>query len=381
MRVGADKGIRKYEYIDAMRGIAILMVILVHCSQSVAWQGSVSLVDRFSVTLSSLGQLGVQLFFVASGLTLSLSMDSRGWESKAVGAFFIRRFFRIAPMYYIGMAFFAALSAIGKFWSISHYTLINVAANLFFVHGLVPSANNSIVPGGWSIGTECLFYAVFPLLFIFYKKKGIRSLCYLLIAYAAILGIAGILARKYLGMMVENNTFAYFNFLVQLPVFVLGTACFHLVKYEDSRISTRLAVAVCVLALAAGCCLWWAGCFLFVPLVFGLAFVFLGLAMSRLQMIPQILTSIGRNSYSMYVFHILFAWVIGKRLNTWFLHSCNHTIALLLTFAVAVTFSYLFAKVTYRYVEKTFINIGTGIIKNRIYGVSDVAEQKDRVRV
>ena len=65
---------RKYAYIDGLRGIAILMVVLFHQTPSVVWKSSATRFDILIQSATSLGQMGVQLFFVASALTLCLSL-------------------------------------------------------------------------------------------------------------------------------------------------------------------------------------------------------------------------------------------------------------------------------------------------------------------
>ena len=60
----------KYEYIDAVRGYATLMVIAVHLSQRLD-------MSSFLGLLAEYGQMGVQLFFIASAYTLSLSYERR----------------------------------------------------------------------------------------------------------------------------------------------------------------------------------------------------------------------------------------------------------------------------------------------------------------
>ncbi len=89
--------------------MAILGVILVHSSQSVA---------PTNVTLlwfMGEGARGVQLFYVASALTLCMSWVARSsHETFPIRNFYIRRFFRIAPMFYL-----AILSYIFREWVFS----------------------------------------------------------------------------------------------------------------------------------------------------------------------------------------------------------------------------------------------------------------------
>jgi peptidoglycan/LPS O-acetylase OafA/YrhL len=145
-----------------MRGTAILMVIAVHTSLSVPG------LPQFAKLLCAYGQMGVQLFFVASAYTLSRSHVARSAEPHALANFYLRRFFRIAPLYYVAIALYLALYVASHDVGAAvrgYYSARNVAANLFFLHGFVASANNHVVPGGWSIGTEVAFYAIFPALF------------------------------------------------------------------------------------------------------------------------------------------------------------------------------------------------------------------------
>lgn len=57
-------------YIDALRGIAILLVVIVHTSESI------KNLNPSLIKFLSFGQLGVQLFFVLSAYTLCLSYSS-----------------------------------------------------------------------------------------------------------------------------------------------------------------------------------------------------------------------------------------------------------------------------------------------------------------
>lgn len=146
--------------IDAMQGLAVLMVVMVHTAQRVpglhAW--SSGLAGRFD--------MGVQLLFVASAYTLCLSHDRRGDEPQALRSFYVRRFFHIAPLHYLAISFYALYSRAPRIFDpdaiTGPYTVRGGLANFGFVHGLTPGAHNSVVPSGWSIGTEMLFHLIFP---------------------------------------------------------------------------------------------------------------------------------------------------------------------------------------------------------------------------
>lgn len=129
--------LKRLDHIDSIRGIAVLLVVLVHSSITVP-----NLV--FPVKLASLyGQMGVQLFFVASAFTLCLSYELRQHERQANLKYAIRRFFRIAPAYYLGIAFhvgfqaFQNLHKIGEVAVHSDHSFFNILSNVLLVHGFV----------------------------------------------------------------------------------------------------------------------------------------------------------------------------------------------------------------------------------------------------
>ncbi|HYZ22790.1 MAG TPA: hypothetical protein VE690_11595 [Rhodopila sp.] len=117
--------------------------------------------------LAVIGWYGVQLFVLASAVTLMMSWQREAARAGAVdvGAFFLRRLFRIAPAYYAaGVLYFLLQPPSGA------GDPGKVAAALLFLNawhpvwmGVVPPGW-SVVPGGWSIGVEFTSYAAFPVL-------------------------------------------------------------------------------------------------------------------------------------------------------------------------------------------------------------------------
>lgn len=73
--------------------------------------------------------------------------------------FYLKRFFRIAPL-------FNSLTAYGI---LSNFVVRSPSPDFFdivlsssFLFSLVPGKQDNLVGGGWSIGIEWLFYAFFP---------------------------------------------------------------------------------------------------------------------------------------------------------------------------------------------------------------------------
>lgn len=97
--------------------------------------------------------LAVQVFFVLSAFSLAYSAAQ---SPTGYGAYLVKRFFRIAPLFYVLVA-----------WSLYRGgwpDWATLAANLSFTFNLVPGMHFSLVGAGWSVGVEMLFYLVFPFL-------------------------------------------------------------------------------------------------------------------------------------------------------------------------------------------------------------------------
>lgn len=286
-----------------LRGLAIIGVVVVHTSQ---------LFDLPFNSLADYGQMGVQLFFVVSAYTLFRSYDHRRNETSRARKFFIRRFFRIAPLYYCGLAFYAAMRLATARFGVVEYTPINVAANVMFVHNLIPSAINDVVPGGWSIGCEMLFYLTVPVLFHRLAKAGASKLAW--VAGLLLLGnliIQALLSAYDPSYAILSRDFRYFNIINQAPVFVLGIM---LLRLDAQKKENVAAPALCFLLFTALAYLTLRfkllnEFFIFlVPTLSGISFVGLGLTILRLRVKwPNLLVEIGKNSYSIYIVHFFFA--------------------------------------------------------------------------
>jgi peptidoglycan/LPS O-acetylase OafA/YrhL len=77
--------------------------------------------------------------------------------------FYIRRLFRIVPLFWLGLIIYA----FPTYWSFSSFQWEPILYTAFFINGWSPDYFNRVVPGGWSIAVEMNFYFIFPLLAFF----------------------------------------------------------------------------------------------------------------------------------------------------------------------------------------------------------------------
>lgn len=199
-------------HLDGLRGLAILAVLMIHTEQLI---GGLSRPVR---DLTFYGVRGVQLFFIVSGLTLTLNYAGKPFT---IATFAARRFFRIAPMFYVGIVLYLALSR----WTAMPLptraaSVTDVIATILFVHGWVPSAINTVVPGGWSIAAEAMFYVIFPLLLVAARRRGVMLGA--VIASYLLAGATYLFLRRAVGHTPEGANFALEFWLCHAPAFVGG---------------------------------------------------------------------------------------------------------------------------------------------------------------
>ena len=147
--------------LDGIRGIAILLVISVHM-HSEAWA-------------ALRGNLGVVLFFVLSGyLITSIALhEEADTGGVSLSAFYIRRAFRIFPLYYLVLALHCVLifemgfapDRRAALWKAMPYYLFYFQE--IFAYGKRMPSGNVPFTQSWTLGIEEKFYLVWPFLAFF----------------------------------------------------------------------------------------------------------------------------------------------------------------------------------------------------------------------
>ncbi len=176
-------------FINGLRGVLSLWVIAGH---------SLNVMNASLLQVSN-PALAVDVFMIISGFLMAIHFQERAarepWESPRTWfRFYLRRFMRIAPGYYVILAAALALSASyasmrGVFYPESlpapvaqvaasgesrfAFSWASALMHLSFLFGLSPRYAESVaaIPD-WSIGLEMQFYAVFPFLMLGLRRFG-----------------------------------------------------------------------------------------------------------------------------------------------------------------------------------------------------------------
>lgn len=167
--------------LDLVRAAAILCVVfshgfLAHNLRQFASHGWPALQPfaHWIIFTEHLGALGVEIFFVLSGFLIGtiLVRSSENFGQKELRRFFIRRWFRTLPLFWLFVVLNVGLEA---FLRDRHLALNEIAGVTFFLDNLtVPHL--AFFPESWSLAVEEWFYVTFPiLLLVAYKVTGGRK--------------------------------------------------------------------------------------------------------------------------------------------------------------------------------------------------------------
>ncbi len=353
--------------LDAARALAILGVIGVHLG---LWMPNL---PHWLSGTAAMGQYGVQLFFVISAVTISHTLDA---DERRYGAavhtvvlrFYIKRFVRIVPLYYAAILAYGVLDYLAHLAhgqiNLPHH-LPDVAANLLFIHGWVPSAINSVVPGGWSIGVEMSFYALAPL--ILRASRTPRSLwltgLFMLITGAAV-AVAGACFQNR-ECHIGNNGFLYFWLPVQLPCFVLGLWLARLgmpFLTGQQKLSRRSLLAVAAAGALSSVLLYEVGAGAelahgFAPgaaALVALCLLILGAHLPARWLHMPIVLRFGEQSYGVYLWSAAVVAVVRALLKTPVGQVARHypSLSFLVAVSVVCMLGYAAAVVTSRWIDR-----------------------------
>jgi peptidoglycan/LPS O-acetylase OafA/YrhL len=183
------------DFLDHLRGVAILCVFLFHSLHAtfhlnnLPWNGwfpdfSTSKASLFLLPLT-MGWAGVAIFFVISGFCIHYSFHQHGANWRA---FFIRRFFRIYPPYFFAVLLFTLIYLSNHLNFLHEYVdWYQVIMHLMLVHNFDPYSFQAISPAFWSIAIEAQLYLIYPVLLMLVTRFGWRrtlifvAMCELLI--------------------------------------------------------------------------------------------------------------------------------------------------------------------------------------------------------
>lgn len=340
----------KLTEIEALRSLAALMIIVYH----LALLPKLRMPDYLSSVIKHLG-LGVPLFYALSGFVLALGYLGKLENGTQVKKFYIRRYFRIAPLFYVAMLVWIIASKLK--WNTFVASYHDVVINALLLFGLVPGKHESIVWAGWSVGVEILFYVLFPIVSMMVRsiRSGILAL-----------GIAILVSSSFYGAMETANTgsYGYMNIITHLPTFLAGILAYLLWQRFEFARNVRRGATLFALVVAASLAVI---CF---PSVYGIlasaegvrldlyvwSLIFMALILSlcfwpNRLLVNKATAGLGRISFSMYLWHPLIIVLLTDVYAEFGKAFSEGIWSFLFCFGVTMPLVWLVAYLSYRFIE------------------------------
>jgi peptidoglycan/LPS O-acetylase OafA/YrhL len=233
-----DRDTRRLDtaFLDLFRGLAALWVVVAHCA---IW--SSASVDQWGLFEP---KKAVDLFMIISGFLMFYTVEKNAHKQSVHAwstwrSFYIRRFLRISPVYYLALAVVliawptmsegitSLQSRHPEFWNTApaympanqNLSFGSIILHLTYLFGLFPTLSFSTQLPDWSLSLEMQFYVALPLIYLACVRFGIRKT-------SLILTIVSLAITKVIGLAILHGRMPAFEepslLVLKLPAFLAG---------------------------------------------------------------------------------------------------------------------------------------------------------------
>jgi peptidoglycan/LPS O-acetylase OafA/YrhL len=219
--------------LDGLRCVAVLLVLMQH------------FLPQYGNRMHA-GFIGVNLFFVLSGFLITAKLDqSRLSFRKTISAFYLQRFARIIPIYYLTIIvlFFLDVSPVREYALHSFLFFFNIDLVVHDIH-LTP------ITHFWSLAVEMQFYLIWPFLILPLRKKNMLLMCIL------VLIVIGAFMQFYFGYIALMKPYRWVSLFPLIFAMASGSLGYYIYKHSgrgfnqhSMLLSDFLVLGICTLII------------------------------------------------------------------------------------------------------------------------------------
>lgn len=358
-------------YLDGVRGIAVLAVLLTHATFLFA----TTPLTRFILPPVIFGWWGVDLFFVLSGFLITgILLETREAPNRA-RAFYARRTLRIFPIYYLCLAILWGLCSHSE-WvrsMLPYNAAVDKTAYLLYLQNWIPLWHGFVIQPSllghfWSLAVEEQFYLIWPWIVWRTSPKLVLRLC--------VVGVAcALLLRVVLVGHFGPHLWIHCLTITRGEGLLIGSAL-AVLNSAGNRINPKLLIAMAsggasiivfvILRDPTELSNTDAGPYMYTICVSGLALLFGALVGASQFEVPFLtrgvktgwLRSFGKYSYGLYVYHIPLFYAINHLIKKLFgsrlPFSTRHA---LIELALLIGITYGVAWLSFRFIESPLLRL------------------------
>lgn len=314
----------KFEHVQALRGVAALMVCIFHLAGHSDGQTHLLQSGDPVLRFASFGPTGVFVFFVISGFIIPFAMWRSEYTTSRFFSFWKKRLWRLHPPYLLTLLLTIAVIVFNNYSGKSNedVSTLRIVSHLFYFTKIIDL--EWFNPIFWTLAIEIQYYLILSLAFsLVNNDKVLWRAAFVLL----------LLVSTY---FLKNDKFITFY----IGPFVLGFSLFYfLIK--------KINVYECLLyaAMASINIYYFVGPHWLIASLFAVFFIL------YIEKTPKVLNFIGETSYSLYLTHPLFG---GLFIYLLLPYAANPWMSYLILFG-AILFAQGMAFLFYRWIEKPSI--------------------------
>lgn len=334
----------RYYFLDNIKGIAILLVVAVH------FNGYMT-IDGMWAKLCTEGASMPQLFFIISSYLLWRSLEKKevkSWQDYL--GYLKAKWLRLSPVYYIALllSVIIAIAINNPLKSVVDYLM-----HLTYTNGLVPQFTNDILGVEWYISVLAIFYFIAPAL-----KKYVVNLSGSLALLIFSMSLSGfttyIIAPPICRLDEITHTYLIATgWISELPTLSLGIVLYYLNQFTETNSKRNIDILILVFLLVFTLTVSSKYLLSFgVQIITGwraMAYILVLFLILRywrnMQKIP-VISNLGKQSYGIYCYHIIFIQLLkmsSLRLET---NTCNWLLMYVAVIIISYTFTMIVERLT-----------------------------------
>lgn len=344
-----SKTANKLLSIQALRGVAVLLVVVFHLTLiERKFGGSNTIMPDFL----KFGMFGVDLFFVISGFVMVTVTRGKFQSIKHALMFLFHRISRIYPLHWVYSTIALLVFLIRPSWvNSSQGNQIDILASYL----LLPDELLPLVQVSWTLIHEVYFYIVFFVIMLTLPEKFLTIAMLLWGGVIAIFGLS------------TGNPYYNIVFNPLTIEFIIG--CLLAVRYynfKEVKINGNLLVVIALLALLAAILgyiffvdqtgnspdRWWRILFYGIPAII-IVFCITAAEQNKVTL-PASLIQSGNASYSIYLSHLFTINVIGR---LWSIFANDSIVDNFVAIVIAFTAVIIVGFLSYWYVEIPLLKV------------------------
>jgi peptidoglycan/LPS O-acetylase OafA/YrhL len=359
--VGAATGVRKFmPSLEGIRGLGFLLVFIAHYLPPDRFSSAGSVPYRVLLGLEEIAYFGIPMFFVLSGYLIGGILFSTRNREGFFRVYYGHRVLRILPVYYLSLLIIACVYIFLKFPLGFHFW-----AYFLFIQNLLPVIQGQSGPllmiHFWTLATEEQFYLLWPLVVWFFPQRKKLSMI------AAALIVAIFVIRAASSHFVPAPQILEYWSIARADGILLGVLL-ALVINQSMVVKIKPYakwIALFGILVASLWASWkgaqwpksFPGAELLIPWINFSAVAIVIAVLEEGSWLDRFCSQrwlcwFGRRSYSLYIFHLIYARLFVRSLTPFLSQRIPHTFAVLLSTAIAFSLTVLLSMLSYWLIEK-----------------------------